>query len=168
MKICCDLNLHCANLFSCTVTLNFAALQSCTSLLRQAILWSFKAALRHFEVAMYYFTEQSRAPSKRHSVASKSHSVWKMFRVWSLSWARGIFFLDCCDTKSINLQWPKIHCQMKAVFTFIFSIFHFFSEDKQGSFKWSFLDFIVFPKRFCPIKPKIVPFKAIKILIFRK
>ena len=76
MKICCDLNLHCANLFSCTVTLNFAALQSCTSLLRQAILWNFKATLRHFEVAMYYFTEQSSAPSKRHSVASKSHSVW--------------------------------------------------------------------------------------------
>ena len=55
-----------------------------------------------------------------------------------------------------------IHCQIRPIFTFIFSIFHFFSEVKVGSLKWSFLDFIIFPKRLCPIEMKNSTFQSHK------
>ena len=62
----------------------------------------------------------------------------------------------------IYLQLIMTHCQIRPILTFIFSIFHFFSEVKKGSFKWSVLDFIVFPKRFCPIETKNSTFQSYK------
>ena len=61
-----------------------------------------------------------------------------------------------------NCTWPKTHCQIRPILTFIFSIFHFFSEVKKGSLKWSFQDFIIFPKRFCPIESKNSTFQSHK------
>ena len=54
------------------------------------------------------------------------------------------------------------HCQIRPILTFIFSKLHFFSEVKKGSLKWSFPDFIIFPKRFCPIESKNSTFQSHK------
>ena len=63
---------------------------------------------------------------------------------------------------NMNSWLPKTHCQIRPILIFIFSIFHFFSEVKNVSFKWSVLDFIVFPKRFCPIETKNSTFQSYK------